>query len=254
MDCAGLLTGKNILLTGGTKGVGLATAVAMAQAGANVAVCSRHDDQAAWSLAGLLDDLDGDHCLMRADVSEPAQVDLLLAECGRRYAGLDAVVNSVGTIGIVSFGDLAATEWERVTSANLTTAFLVTQRALPLLRERASVVYLGSRAAVAGTPGRAHYTAAKAALTGLARSLSRELGPQGVRVNVVAPSMLDPGVPEMPGAARSTPPADVVTRFRASAALRRLARPGDVAGAVLFLISDLSTYVTGQVIHLDGGM
>lgn len=245
MDCASLLTGKNILLTGGTRGAGLCTALTLARAGANVAACSRHDDHAAQTLARRLAGTDGDHCLVRADVTVPGQVELLVAECRRRYGALDALVNNVGTIGMAQFGELPMAEWRRVISVNLTAAFLVTQRALPLLREHASVVYLGSRAAAAGAPERAHYTAAKGALTGLARSLSRELGPRGIRVNVVAPSMLEPET-ELPAAPLS--------RLRAQAALGRLARPEDVAGAVLFLASDLSRYVTGETIHLDGGM
>jgi 3-oxoacyl-[acyl-carrier protein] reductase len=245
MDCASLLTGKNILLTGGTRGIGLCTALALARAGANVAACSRHDDQAARSLAGLLAAIDGDHCLVRADVTVPDQVELVLAECGRRYGALDAVVNNVGTIGVAPFGDLRVAEWQRVASVNLTAAFLVTQRALPLLREHASVIYLGSRAAAAGAPQRAHYTAAKAALTGLVRSLARELGPRGIRANMVAPNMLEP---------ETALPAAQMSRFRAQVALGRLARPEDVAGAVLFLASDLSRYVTGETIHVDGGM
>ncbi len=238
--------GRNVLITGGTRGIGRCTALAFASAGANVMTCSRHADEAACQLASELTKTGGTHHVATADVTVADDVDALARECGRQFGTLDVLVSNVGTISQVPFSDLSAAEWRRVIDVNLTAAFLVTQRMLPLLSAGASIVYLGSRAAVAGVPLRAHYAAAKAALAGLACSLAKELGPAGIRVNVIYPSIVETQeTRDLLGAQ--------LDRFRQQSALGRLARPQDVADTVMFLASAAAGYVNGQVIQVDGG-
>jgi 3-oxoacyl-[acyl-carrier protein] reductase len=238
--------GRNVLVTGGTRGIGRSTALAFARAGASVLTCSRHDDEAARETVRELAALGGQHHLVRADVTQPEDVDALARECRERLGSLHAVVCNVGTISQVPFAELPAAEWRRVLDTNLTAAFLVTQRTLPLLADGAAVIYLGSRAALAGVPGRSHYTAAKAALTGLARSLCKELGPRGIRVNVVYPGIVETEETRQVLGGQ-------IDRFRRLTALGRLGRPEDVADAVLFLAGQASGYITGQVVQVDGG-
>ncbi|MFG3549050.1 SDR family NAD(P)-dependent oxidoreductase [Streptomyces sp. NPDC047725] len=245
------LTDRNVLVTGGTRGIGRAIALTLARAGANVLTCHRQENEAASSLARELKEIPGEHHVIRADVGDPAQVRRLLEEARARYGSLDAVVNNAGVISHIPFEKLPEDEWHRVIDTHLTAAYLVTQHALPLLGQGASVVNVGSRVATVGLPQRAHYTAAKSGLIGLTRSLCKELGGRGVRVN-----MVDPGVIETEAAAELPPEQyeALQARYRSLTSLGRLGSPDEVADVVLFLVGDLSRYVTGAAIAVDGGI
>jgi len=239
------LRDKKALVTGGSRGIGRAIVIALARAGAEVVTCFRNDGAA---VDGLREDLEGlgavPH-LVKADVTRPDEVERLVAECRSRLGRLDAVVNNAGMTSHVPFERLSAAEWRASVDTNLTSAMLVVQKCLPLLAPGASIVNMGSRAATVGVPLRAHYTAAKAGLIGLTRSLAKELGPRGFRVNVVAPG---------PVATETDVPEEVLERYRSLIALGRLGRPEEIANVVLFLISDASGFVSGETIHVDGGV
>ncbi|GAA2560819.1 SDR family NAD(P)-dependent oxidoreductase [Winogradskya consettensis] len=239
------LAGKKALVTGGTRGIGRGIVLALAAAGADVVTCYRSEGEHVESLARELKELPGEHHLVRADVSVPADIDRLIEECQVRLGGLDIVVNNAGVISHVPFDKLEAGEWARVLDTNLTAAYLVIQKSLPLFGDSASVINVGSRVATVGIPLRAHYTAAKAGLAGLTRSLCKELGPRGIRINVVAPGVIATE-------AELTP--EILAKYESMTALRRLGRTDEIAGAVLFLASDLSGYITGETINVDGGI
>jgi len=237
--------GKRALVTGGTRGIGRGIVLALAAAGMDVLACHRQEGEPAESLGRELKETGGDHHLVRADVTRQDDVDRLVAICGERYGHLDLVVNNAGVISHVPFAELEVQEWHRVVDTNLTACFRVIRGVLPLLPEGASVVNVGSRVATVGIPLRAHYTAAKAGLIGMTRSLAKELGPRGIRVNIVAPGPIETEE-EVPAAVRE--------RYAQMVALGRLGRPAEIAGPVLFLASGLSTFVTGETIHVDGGI
>ncbi|MFC4533228.1 SDR family NAD(P)-dependent oxidoreductase [Sphaerisporangium dianthi] len=239
------LDGKRVLLTGGTRGIGRGLALALARAGARLVTCYRDDQDAAKVMAAELEEL-GDHRVVRADVTDAGDVARLVQECVTHMGGLDVLVSNAGTISHVPFEDLTAAEWQRVLDTNLTAMYRLVQQALPLLPAGASVIGVGSRSAFVGIPQRAHYTAAKAGMVGLVRSLAKELGPRGIRVNLVSPGVIDPG--------DGTLPEPVRRRYEGLTALGRLGTPEEVAGAVLFLAGDASSYVTGETIHVDGGI
>ncbi|MEV6024928.1 SDR family NAD(P)-dependent oxidoreductase [Streptomyces sp. NPDC052036] len=245
------LTGKRVLVTGGTRGIGRGIVLAFARAGAKVVTCYRSDGEAVEGLVKELTAIGGDHHVLKADVSDPEAVARLVDETEARLGALDVLVNNAGVISHVPFAELPLDEWRRVIDTNLTAPFLVIQKALPLLKEGSSIITVGSRAAVVGIPLRAHYTAAKAGLIGLTRSLMKELGPKGIRVNLVAP-----GVIETEEFEKASPEEleRVQTRYRGLTGMGRLGRPDEIAGAVLFLASDLSAYVTGETLHVDGGI
>ncbi|MBB4895193.1 3-oxoacyl-[acyl-carrier protein] reductase [Streptomyces olivoverticillatus] len=245
------LDGQHVLVTGGTRGIGRAVVLALAEAGADVVTCHRQDGEAAESLARELKALPGDHHLVKADVGNPEDVARLVEECRTRFGTLDTIVNNAGVISHIPFAELPLEEWRRIVDANLTAPFLVTQKALPLLSPGASVVNIGSRVATVGLPLRAHYTASKAGVIGLSRSLAKELGPRGIRVNVVAPGVIETEE------ATKLPPEEyeaLQQRYRHMTALGRLGLPAEVASVVVFLASAASVYLTGEIIHVDGGI
>ncbi|MEV0232276.1 SDR family NAD(P)-dependent oxidoreductase [Nonomuraea sp. NPDC050786] len=239
------LTAKKILVTGGSRGIGRGVVLGLARAGADVVTCYRTEGEAVTSLARELKETGGDHHLVRADVSNPADVDDLVEHCRTSYGSLDVVVHNAGVISHIPFAELPLEEWQRVVANNLGGPYLVTQRALPLLSEGGSVIFVGSKVATVGIPLRAHYTATKAGLVGLTRSLAKELGPRGIRVNVVAPGPVQTEEP--------TPPA-VLERYQKMIPLGRLGVVEDIAGVVAFLSSDLSRFVNGETINVDGGI
>ncbi|MFB9364634.1 SDR family NAD(P)-dependent oxidoreductase [Kitasatospora sp. NPDC001664] len=245
------LHGKKILVTGGTRGIGRGIVLAAARAGADVLTCHRQEGEAVDSLVRELKETPGEHHVIRADLARIEEVDRLAALARQHYGRLDGVVNNAGVISHVPFAELPADEWSRVIDTNLTAAYRVIQQTLPLLGAGSSVVNIGSRGAAAGIPLRAHYTAAKAAMTGLTRSLAKELGPRGIRVNVVAPGVIETEAFE-------AMPADRAEALRATYAqktsLARLGTVAELAAPVLFLLSDLSGYVTGETLNVDGGI
>lgn len=241
------LAGKRVLVTGGTKGIGRATVLAFARAGAGVVVGHRTASEDAESLNRELKEIGGRFRLVQADVTSGAGVAALAQACAEEFGGLDVVVNNVGVDGRVTFGDMAEEEWHRVVDHNVTAAYLVTQAALDLLADGASVVNVGSSVALRGRVLGVHYTASKAALIGFTRALCKELGPRGIRVNTVAPGLTE----TEPGA--GLPPA-AVERIVGMTALGRICQPDDVAGAILFLAGDTSRYISGATLNVDGGV
>jgi 3-oxoacyl-[acyl-carrier protein] reductase len=239
------LSGRRALVTGGSRGIGRGIALTLARAGADVVVCHRQPGEAVDSLVEELKLIGGAHHVVAADVTRAPDVARLVDECRERLGGLDILVNNAGAISHVPFPELTLAEWQRVVDTNLTAPFLVTQQALPLLGSGASVVNVGSRVATVGLPLRAHYTAAKAGLIGLTRSLCKELGPRGIRVNLVAPGVVE---------TETSLPPEIRQRYQAMTAVGRLGEPDEIGAVVLFLASDLSRYVTGEVINVDGGI
>ncbi|MFJ9584820.1 SDR family NAD(P)-dependent oxidoreductase [Streptomyces acidicola] len=239
------LAGKRALVTGGTRGLGRAVVRALAAHGANVVTCYRSAGEAARRLADELAATGGDHHVVQADVTTPEGARRVADECRARFGGLDVVVNNVGTMSRQPLAETTLDAWRHTMSVNLGATFLVTRLTVPLLSTGASVINLGTAAAARGLPGHSPYTASKAGLAGLTRSLAKELGAAGVRVNLVNPGILGGEVPVPP------PQAD---HLRSLTALGRLGTAEEVAGVVAFLAGDLASYVTGATITADGGI
>jgi 3-oxoacyl-[acyl-carrier protein] reductase len=239
------LGSKRALVTGGTRGIGRGVVLALAGAGADVVTCYRSDGEDAESLARELKGTGGNHHVVRADVARPEDVDQLVETCRERLGRIDILVNNAGVISHIPFAELPLEEWERVVDTNLTAAYEVIRRSLPLLGPGASIVNMGSRVATVGIAMRAHYTAAKAGLHGLTLTLAKELGPRGIRVNMVAPG---------PVATGAELPPEVRRRYEQLIPLGRLGRPDEIAGVVLFLASDLASFVNGATVNVDGGI
>ncbi|MET9778713.1 SDR family oxidoreductase [Streptomyces sp. NPDC006367] len=247
--------GKRVLVTGATRGIGRATALAFARAGARLVAGCRTEGDAAERLRVALKETGAEFTIVAADVttSEGAAA---LADGAREWFGdgdrdargvLDVLVNNVGVDGHVPFDRLTEAEWHRVIGHNTTSAYLVTHALLDVLADGASVVNVGASVALRGRPAGVHYSASKAAVIGFSRALAKDLGPRGIRVNTVAPGVTETDPEE------GLPP-QLVARLTALTALGRLGRPEDVAGAVLYLAGDSAAYVTGTTIEVDGGI
>jgi 3-oxoacyl-[acyl-carrier protein] reductase len=245
------LTGKKALVTGGTRGVGRGIVLALARAGVDVVTCYQQPGEAVTALERELKEIGGDHLVVQADIADPAQVAALVEHARAKFGRLDLVVNNAGAISHIPYAELPVEEFQRIFAVNVTGAHLVIQNALPLLDAGSSVVSIGSKAVEAGIPLRSHYTATKAALVGLNRSLAKEFGGRGIRFNVVALGVIETeNLHKMPEEQRAL----MVERYSAKTALGRLGLPEEVAGAILWLASDLARYVTGATISVDGGI
>jgi len=243
-----VLAGKRALVTGGTKGIGKATVLALARAGARVTTCYTADSEAAEQTIRELKEFGDEHQVVRADVTDVADAARLVEHARAAFGAIDILVNNVGVDGVVQFEDLGPKEWIRVMEHNVTSVYLVTHAATQgALVDGGSVVVVGSSVALRGRAKGVHYTTSKAALVGFTRALAKDLGERGIRVNLIAPGLTE----TEPGAGL---PAHMVERIVAMTALKRLGQPEDVAGAVLFLAGDTSRFVSGATLNVDGGV
>jgi 3-oxoacyl-[acyl-carrier protein] reductase len=243
------LAGKNALITGGTRSIGRAISRRLAQAGANTLAVYRGDAESAMvSFEERKAFGTGTHHNLLADIGDEAQVAELIAQTKAHYPdGLDLLVLNagIGLGGKVTEVDPA--RWRRMMEVNLYSAFLLTRGLAPIMRRGGSIVAISSGAGHDPIPGLAFYGASKAALNMFITDLAQEVGPNGIRANIVSPGSTDNAyVGEAPA------PADVWDSATHNA-LHRRGVPDDVAGVVLFLCSDLSGFVTGQVLRVNGG-
>ena len=241
------LAEKRALVTGGSRGIGRSIVLALAKQGVSVAACYHRESEAVTSLAAELDRVGRGCFVIQADVSDETAVTQLAETVRNRLGRLDILVNNAGVISHIALNDLQLAEWRRVIDTNLTSMYLVTRAVLDLIPEGGSVINVTSAVATVGMPAATHYTASKAGIIGFTRSLCKELGPRGIRVNGIAP-----GIIETDQASRLAPEQRI--RYAKLAALNRLGQPDEVAGAVLFLASDLSRFVSGVILNVDGGI
>lgn len=242
------LSGKTALITGGGQGLGAATAGMLAQAGANVVVNYFSDDagvnrQRAEQVARQIGP---QAAALDADVRNLGAVTAVVGETIRRFGRLDIVVNNAGIVRDRTLKKLSPEDWQAVLDTNLTGAYNVCKAAVERLTDGGRIINLASISAAMGFFGQANYAAAKAGVMGLTKVLSRELARRRITVNAVAPGVV---LTEM---GQTIPEATRAEMLRAIP-LGRFGEANEVASVILFLASDLAAYVTGQVIHVNGG-
>jgi 3-oxoacyl-[acyl-carrier protein] reductase len=239
------LTGQMAFVTGSTRGIGLAIARTLLGAGAKVAIVGRDETRARAVAAELGDRTVGLAC----DVAHADQVEAAIAAAERALGPIDVLVNNAGLTRDNILLRLTDADWDAVLDANLKGAFHTTRAVIKGMMKRRSgrIVNVTSIVGLTGNKGQANYAASKAGLIGFTKSVAKEYASRGVLANCVAPGFIETDMTAaLPDEARATLLQDI--------ALGRLGRPEDVAGAVLFLASDLAGYITGQVLVVDGGM
>jgi 3-oxoacyl-[acyl-carrier protein] reductase len=243
------LRGKTVIVTGGSGGIGRGLVLAFAEEGAHVAIASRDAAQSA-KVAEAAKGLAGEVAVIPTDVTDPDAVRALVSETEARFGPVDVLVNNAGGVFAASFLDTTAKGWHALWRANLESVMHCTQLVARRLVDAArpgSVVTVVSIEATRAAPQYAAYAAAKAGAVSLTRTLALELAPHAIRVNAIAPDIcLTEGLAALVPAAERGRWAHIVP-------LGRAAEPDDIAGAAVFLASDLARYVTGITLHVDGG-
>ncbi len=243
------LAGRRCLVTGASRGLGRAIALGLGREGARVAITYQKREADAADVSAQLAALGAEGRAIRGDVRDAAHARAAVADVVGAWGGIDVVIHAAGSMQALPIAMLEEEEWDEVVDAHLKGAYLFARAALKsMIRQKSgSIVFIGSFASERVVEAPAHYAAAKSGLRGLAEALAREVGRHGVRVNVVAPGILDVGM------GRSLLP-HRVAEFRAQAALGRVGHAEEVAEACVFLASDAASLVTGAKLHVDGGV
>lgn len=242
------LTGRVAVITGGSRGIGAATAGALAERGAAVVVSGRDGDR----LQAVVKDLEGRGVSalgVVADVARREDADRLVDATKERFGRIDVLVNNAGMIRDGLLVRMRDEDWDRVIEVNLRGAFLLTRAAAKVMMRQKSgrIINVTSAAGAMGNAGQANYSAAKAGLIGLTKASARELAHWSILVNAVAPGLIDTDM-------AAAVPADAREALLAQVPLKRIGTVQDVAEVIAFLAGDGAAYITGQVVHVNGGL
>lgn len=243
------LKGASIVVTGGGAGIGRIYSEAIAGVGARVVVADI-DEAAASSVAGAVSDAGGDAIAVAMDISNESSVEAGLDFAQREFGDIYGLVNNAALMSVLprrSWLDIPLEEWDRVMAVNLRGLFLVCRGAVRRMGKGGSIVNISSNRIYEGTPNRLHYTTSKAGVLGFTRALAREVGAQEIRVNGIAPGLT------LSDTQLASSEPEYLEALAKGRALARHQQPNDLVGAVLFLLSKTSGYITGQTIVVDGG-
>jgi NAD(P)-dependent dehydrogenase (short-subunit alcohol dehydrogenase family) len=243
------LEGKVAVITGGSSGIGLATAKLFQQAGARVAISGRNQK----SLDDAVKELGSGAVAVRSDVSKPRDLDTLFDVVAKKLGRIDVLFANAGIAKFAAVGDVSEELYDETFDINVKGVFFTIQKAIPYLNDNASIILNTSFVNQAGVPTTSIYAASKAAVRSLARGIASELAPRGIRVNVVSPGPIATPIYQKLGL-----PQEAVEAFAAKIVsqvpLKRFGKPEEVAESALFLASSASSYVTGVELNVDGGL
>jgi len=243
------LSPRVALVTGGSRGIGRATAELLARAGARVAINYRTEDRLAEEFVSATRAAGGEALALAGDLSRPEEARQLVRDVVAAWGRLDILVNNAGVWEEDEAGAGHLDTWDRTFSVNVRGAFVLTDAAIAHLeREGGSIVFVSSTAGQRGEERHSAYAASKGALISYTKSLAAELGPRGVRVNCVAPGWVETDM-----TAKALADREKRAGIERSIPLGRVGEPADVAGAILFLVSDLARHVQGEVVNVNGG-
>jgi len=238
------LQNKVAIITGSSRGIGRATAILFAREGAKVVVNYKSNKKAADEVVHLIGSKQA--ISIQADITKEEEVKKLVGETVKKFGRIDILVNNAGEIGERGW-NIGINDWHHIVDTNLTSAWLMTREVAPIMQKQqeGSIVYLASTVGMLGVAVIMAYSAAKGGIINMTKAFAKELAPN-IRVNAVAPSNV------MTDMTKSAGP-DLIELFRQQTPLKRIAKPEELAKAILFLASDDASYITGEMLVVDGG-
>ncbi len=244
-----LLDGKTALVTGASRGIGRAIALRLAAEGARVAINYAGNVKAAEEVKAAIEAAGGTAILCRADVADSAAVEAMVADVAKEFGAIDILVNNAGITRDTLLMRMKDEDFAKVLDTNLKGVFYCTKAVAKLMMKKRAgrIINMASVVGLVGNAGQTNYAAAKAGVIGFSKSAAKELASRGITVNAVAPGFIGTDM-------TADLPESVKEKALSDIPLGRAGQPEDVANAVLFLASDQASYITGQVVHVDGGM
>lgn len=239
---------KTVLITGASRGIGRATAKLFAESGYNVLINYNKSEEEAYDLYNSLKDKGYSVSIFKADVSNKFEVNLMINHCIGIFGKIDILVNNAGITQSKLFTDITDEDWKEMMDTNLNGIFYTTQKALQYMLPEMSgkIINISSIWGMVGGSFEVHYSTSKAAIIGMSKALAKELGPSNIQVNVIAPGVIQTDM-------LNDIDEDIIDTLREETPLMRLGTPEDIANCVLFLASEKSNFITGQVISPNGG-
>lgn len=243
------LDGKVALVTGASRGIGRAVAIALAKNGAKIAVNYAGNQAAAEEVKQIIEQNGGEAILVQADISNAESVDAMVAQVMDAFGRIDILVNNAGITRDTLLMRMKEADWNAVIQTNLTGVFYVTKAVSKIMMKQRSgkIVNMSSVVGLMGNAGQANYAAAKAGVIGFTKSMAKELAARNITVNAIAPGFI---ATDMTAVLSDKVKEDLATKIP----MGRLGEADDIAAAVLFLVSDSASYITGQTLNVDGGM
>ena len=243
------LTGKVALVTGASRGIGQATAIELAKAGADVVVNFIGNEAVAQETVAAIEALGRKAIKIKADVGNAEDVQAMVDEAVAAFGHIDILVNNAGITRDGLLIRMKDSDWDDVLNINLKGVYLVTKAVAKLMvKQRAGrIINMTSVSGVTGNVGQANYAAAKAGVIGFTKTCAKELAARGITVNAIAPGFIETAMTDVL-------PEKIKEGIAATVPLGRMGQPEEIAGVVTFLASDFASYITGQVLNVDGGM
>ena len=243
------LAGRVALVTGGSKGLGKAMARGFAEAGADIVISSRHEDELKSALDEILDGTDGRGAWLVADMTDRAAVSQLADSAIREMSRVDILVNNAGSNTPAAVDEISDADWDQLIELNLSSCMALTRALVPQMKQRnwGRIIHISSIMGLVSKEGRGIYSATKSGLIGMARAGALDLGSWGITVNCIAPG---PILTDLPAKVLSE---EEIASFADRTALRRWGDPRELVGPALLLASDAGSYITGATLVVDGG-
>ena len=244
------LKGKTALITGGARGIGKGITRVFAQAGAKVAINYAHSSKKAEDLVKEIRSQGGDAIALQADIRNLGEVNQMVEQVIEKWGALDILINNAGITTVDSIDTLPPEDWDKIMKVNIYGTYNCSHAVTPhmLSRKKGVIINIASTGAYTGGGGGPHYSASKAAMLGFTRNLSKDLAPKGIRANVIAPTVIESDFT----LTRYPNPQDR-ERLKKQIPIGRIGQPEDVGYLAAFIASDLGSYMTGEIITLDGG-